>query len=111
MLGRGSFCHPGCTYRLTFSFAQHSPSTLHYSISVDYLVVFSSPLLARLTLVCFQKAKEQRENETKTNRTTILKTDEVMSFDKDREVKQHLNLNNTAEREKVTRSVAFLRVF
>lgn len=59
----------------------------------------------------FQKAKEQRENETKTNRTTILKTDEVMSFDKDREVKQHLNLNNTAEREKVTRSVAFLRVF
>ena len=35
--------------------------------------------------------KKQERNETKTNRTTILKTDEVMSFDKDKEVEQHIN--------------------
>ena len=35
-------------------------------------------------------SRNKRENETKTNRTTILETDEVMSFDKDKEVEQHI---------------------
>lgn len=52
--------------------------------------------------------RTERENETETNRTTILKTDEVMLSNKDKEIKQHITLKN--KREKV-RIIEFIKMF
>lgn len=54
------------------------------------------------------KSKEQRENETKTNRITILKTDEVMLYNKDKEMKQRITLKNNLVKVRIT---AFLIMY
>ena len=47
-------------------------------------------------------------NETKTNRTTIFKTDEVISYNKDKEKKQHIALRKKRVR---VRIITFLKMF
>jgi len=58
--------------------------------------------------VVSKNKRTERENETETNRTTILKTDEVMLSNKDKEIKQHITLKN--KREKV-RIIEFIKMF